>query len=149
MKILRTARDVTRHLTPRVYPRLFSQAPKLLTPQNFSDYEDIKLRYKPEVPEYFNFASDVLDKWSAIEKERSGHSNPALWWIGGKGNEVKWSFEELGFLSRKTANLLSDACDLKPGDRVIVILPRVTEWWLLNVACIRAGKYISDVDYRS
>ncbi|XP_075422127.1 acyl-coenzyme A synthetase ACSM3, mitochondrial-like [Ascaphus truei] len=139
MKILRTARDVTRYLTPRVYPRLFSQAPKLLTPQNFSDYEDIKQRYKPEVPEYFNFASDVLDKWSAIEKGRSGNSNPALWWIGGKGNEVKWSFEELGFLSRKTANLLSDACDLKPGDRVIEILPWVTEWWLLNVACIRAG----------
>ncbi|KAK2180216.1 hypothetical protein NP493_453g02006 [Ridgeia piscesae] len=26
---------------------------------------------------------------------------------------------------------------MKPGDRMLVILPRVPEWWLLNIACCR------------
>ncbi|NXU06281.1 ACSM3 synthetase, partial [Buphagus erythrorhynchus] len=51
----------------------------------------------------------------------------------------KWSFEELGSLSRKAANVLSGACGLQRGDRVIAVLPRVPEWWLLNVACMRTG----------
>ncbi|NXO19513.1 ACSM3 synthetase, partial [Oriolus oriolus] len=51
----------------------------------------------------------------------------------------KWSFEELGCLSRKAANVLSEACGLQRGDRVIAVLPRVPEWWLLSVACMRAG----------
>ncbi|NWI16764.1 ACSM4 synthetase, partial [Crypturellus soui] len=118
--------------------RLFHQHHKAFAPLNFSDYEAIN-RFEKEVPEYFNFASDVLDKWSQIEKERTGSSNPALWWINGKGSEVKWSFEELGFQSRKAANVLSGPCDLQRGDRVFVILPRIPEWWLLNVACMRTG----------
>ncbi|XP_025967846.1 acyl-coenzyme A synthetase ACSM4, mitochondrial-like isoform X2 [Dromaius novaehollandiae] len=118
--------------------RLFHQYHRAFAPLNFSDYEAIN-RCEKEVPEYFNFASDVLDKWSQIEKERKGPSNPALWWINGKGSEVKWSFEELGILSRKAANVLSGPCDLQRGDRVIVILPRIPEWWLLNVACMRTG----------
>lgn len=67
-------------------------------------------------------------------------SNPAFWWINGKGEEVKWSFEELGFLSRKVANGLTKVCGLQKGDRIFVILPRVPEWWLVKVACIRAGQ---------
>uniref|UniRef100_G3QYL2 medium-chain acyl-CoA ligase n=1 Tax=Gorilla gorilla gorilla TaxID=9595 RepID=G3QYL2_GORGO len=52
---------------------------------------------------------------------------------------MRWSFEELGSLSRKFANILSEACSLQRGDRVILILPRVPEWWLANVACLRTG----------
>lgn len=48
--------------------RLFRQYHKTFSPLNFSDYEAIS-RCEQEVPEYFNFASDVLDKWSQIEKE--------------------------------------------------------------------------------
>uniref|UniRef100_A0A803XW67 medium-chain acyl-CoA ligase n=1 Tax=Meleagris gallopavo TaxID=9103 RepID=A0A803XW67_MELGA len=48
-------------------------------------------------------------------------------------------FEELGVLSRKAANVLSGACSLQCGDRVLLLLPRIPEWWLLNVACMRTG----------
>uniref|UniRef100_A0A8B9C9H8 medium-chain acyl-CoA ligase n=1 Tax=Anser brachyrhynchus TaxID=132585 RepID=A0A8B9C9H8_9AVES len=92
-----------------------------------------------KIPKYFNFASDVLDKWSEIEKAGKRPSNSAFWWISGKGEEVKWSFEELGFLSRKVANVLTKVCGLQKGDRIIVVLPRIPEWWLVNVACMRAG----------
>ncbi|NXX04684.1 ACSM4 synthetase, partial [Larus smithsonianus] len=125
--------------------RLFHQYHNTFAPLNFSDYEAIS-RCEQEVPEYFNFASDVLDKWSQIEKVAfltlNAISNPALWWINGKGDEMKWSFEELGFLSQKVANMLSGPCGLQRGDRVLVILPRIPEWWLLNVACMRTGVII-------
>ncbi|XP_009937502.1 acyl-coenzyme A synthetase ACSM4, mitochondrial-like [Opisthocomus hoazin] len=136
--------------------RLFHQYRKTFAPVNFSDYEAIG-RCEQEIPEYFNFASDVMDKWSQAEKERKRSSNPALWWINGKGDEMKWSFEELGFLSQKVANMLSGPCGLQRGDRVLVILPRIPEWWLVNLACIRTGIIIipgttqltaQDISYR-
>lgn len=46
------------------------------TPQNFADYDSMKRDFKLEVPEYFNFAGDVLDKWTDMEKVQSkGQSN--------------------------------------------------------------------------
>ncbi|NXX37823.1 ACSM4 synthetase, partial [Tricholaema leucomelas] len=118
--------------------RTFHHSQKLFATLNFCDYEAVG-RCQQQVPEYFNFASHVLDQWSQIEKERQGPSNPALWWINGEGDEIQWSFEELGYLSRKVANVLSGPCSLQRGDRVLVILPRIPEWWLLNVACMRTG----------
>ncbi|XP_014652692.1 PREDICTED: acyl-coenzyme A synthetase ACSM3, mitochondrial isoform X2 [Ceratotherium simum simum] len=112
---------------------------RLVTPQNFSNYDSIKQDFKLEIPEYFNFAQDVLDQWTNVEKAGKRPSNPAFWWISGKGKEVRWSFEELGSLSRKFANILTEACALQRGDRVILILPRIPEWWLANVACLRTG----------
>ncbi|XP_004855955.1 acyl-coenzyme A synthetase ACSM3, mitochondrial isoform X2 [Heterocephalus glaber] len=109
------------------------------TPQNFSSYESMKKDFKLEIPEYFNFAEDVLDQWTKMEKVGKRPSNPAFWWINGNGEEVRWSFEELGSLSRKFANILTEACSLKRGDPVIVILPKIPEWWLANVACLRTG----------
>ncbi|NXF03000.1 ACSM3 synthetase, partial [Smithornis capensis] len=118
--------------------RSFHGYNRLLTSQITSYYESIH-QYKKELPEYFNFASDVLDQWSQLEKDGRRPANPAFWWVNEEGEEVKWSFEELGFLSRKAANILSKTCGLQRGDRVITVLPRVPEWWLLKVACIRAG----------
>ncbi|XP_075755549.1 acyl-coenzyme A synthetase ACSM3, mitochondrial isoform X3 [Pelodiscus sinensis] len=112
---------------------------RVLAPQNFSDYESLKQQYKPEVPEYFNFAKDVMDKWTEMEKEGKRPARTALWWVNDKGNEVRWNFEELGFYSRKVANVLSEVCGLQKGDRIMLILPRIPEWWLINVACMRTG----------
>lgn len=54
---------------------------------------------------------------------------------------MRWSFEELGQLSRQVANVLTQVCGLQQGDRAVVLLPRIPEWWLLNVACMRAGRW--------
>ncbi|KAB0348809.1 hypothetical protein FD755_006752 [Muntiacus reevesi] len=112
---------------------------RTVTPQNFSNYESMKQDFKLEIPEYFNFANDVLDQWTNMEKAGKRPSNPAFWWINGNGEEVRWSFEELGSLSKKFANILTEACGLQRGDRVIVLLPRIPEWWLANIACLRTG----------
>ncbi|XP_069920874.1 acyl-coenzyme A synthetase ACSM4, mitochondrial [Oryctolagus cuniculus] len=76
---------------------------------------------------------------SSLNSAGERPANPALWWVNGRGDEVKWSFRELGTLSRKAANVLTKPCGLQRGDRVAVILPRIPEWWLVNVACMRTG----------
>ncbi|MEJ1273907.1 acyl-CoA synthetase medium-chain family member 4 [Cricetulus griseus] len=118
--------------------RHFHKHPQLQTPLTLADFEAINRCEKP-LPKNFNFAADVLDQWSQKEKSGERPANPALWWVNGKGDEVKWSFQELGSLSRKAANVLTKPCGLQRGDRVAVILPRIPEWWLINVACIRTG----------
>uniref|UniRef100_A0A6J0UAE3 medium-chain acyl-CoA ligase n=1 Tax=Pogona vitticeps TaxID=103695 RepID=A0A6J0UAE3_9SAUR len=118
--------------------RSFHRQHKFLGSPVFAQYEAVTHGEQP-LPEYFNFASEVLDRWAQTEKDGKTLSNPALWWINGRGGEVRWSFEELGVLSRKVANILSDQCRLNRGDRILVILPRIPEWWLITVACIRAG----------
>lgn len=91
------------------------------------------------VPEYFNFV-DVIDEWALKEQESKRKGDiPALWWIDGDGNEVKWSFQEVVWNSKKTANLLCAAADIKPGDRVMIILPAVPEYWMIQGACLRTG----------
>ncbi|XP_072337748.1 acyl-coenzyme A synthetase ACSM3, mitochondrial-like isoform X2 [Scyliorhinus torazame] len=121
--------------------RSFSTS-KICNLQNFTDYESIKQQYKPQVPEYFNFARDVLDKWSEVEKAGNRGSNPALWWVSEHGQEVKWNFQDLEVNSKKVANILSEACDLRLTDRAIVILPHVLEWWLVTIACMRTGTVV-------
>uniref|UniRef100_A0A663N5S7 medium-chain acyl-CoA ligase n=1 Tax=Athene cunicularia TaxID=194338 RepID=A0A663N5S7_ATHCN len=138
MKLLLKLRTLKSLWTLKPPNRTFHGHPRLLASDVYSQYESVR-RGEQEIPKYFNFASDVLDKWSEIEKAGKRSSNPAFWWVDGKGEEVKWSFEELAFLSRKAANVLTKVCGLQKGDRIVVILPRIPEWWLVNVACMRAG----------
>ncbi|OBS60195.1 hypothetical protein A6R68_08675, partial [Neotoma lepida] len=64
---------------------------------------------------------------------------PALWWVSGTGQELKWNFRELSEISQQAANVLSGACGLQRGDRVAVVLPQVPEWWLVTLGCFRTG----------
>uniref|UniRef100_A0A6I8P9R0 medium-chain acyl-CoA ligase n=1 Tax=Ornithorhynchus anatinus TaxID=9258 RepID=A0A6I8P9R0_ORNAN len=143
MRLLLAGRRLLKALrTSRCSFRSFRLRCAGLAPQKiFSAFEAMSLGQR-EVPEYFNFAHDVLDVWCQIEKNGKRPPNPAFWWINGQGEEVKWSFEELGALSRKAANVLTEASGLERGDRMLVVLPRIPEWWLVNVACMRTGVVI-------
>ena len=103
---------------------------------NMVDYDQTYADFKLEVPEYFNFAGDVLDKW-AKDPDKLG-----MWWIDDDGHEFKKTFLELCNDSRRVCSMLS-AQGVKKGDVVIVILPRLIEWWVLNIACLRMGAVIS------
>lgn len=123
----------------REFSRVHTQLPPLPDPQKIlASWEAISLGRQP-VPEYFNFAHDVLDMWTEVEKAGQRPSCPAFWWVDGQGAEIKWSFAELGMQSRKAANVLGNACGLQPGDRMMLVLPRLPEWWLVSVACMRTG----------
>lgn len=90
-------------------------------------------------PEEFNFASDVLDYWAQMEEEGKRGPSPAFWWVNGQGDEIKWSFRKLRDLTCRTANVFEQICGLQQGDHLALILPRVPEWWLVTVGCMRTG----------
>jgi acetyl-CoA synthetase/medium-chain acyl-CoA synthetase len=85
-------------------------------------------------PEYFNFACDVLDRWAQTRPDASG-----LWCVdAGTGAEQKFTFRHLSTLSAQAANLLS-ASGVRRGDSVLVMLPRVPQWWIVMLGLIRMG----------
>ena len=89
---------------------------------------------KSAVPEYFNFASDIFDGWA-----RSTPHRPALWCVDGvTGAEQKFTFAELSRLSAQAAQVFH-AQGLRRGDRVLVMLPRVWQWWAALLGLTRLG----------
>ena len=88
----------------------------------------------PEAPPHFNFATDVFDRMARGRPEA-----PALWWVSAAtGSEQKFSFRELAALSCQAANLLRSS-GVRRGDRVLLMLPRVPQWWFAMLGLIRMG----------
>jgi acetyl-CoA synthetase/medium-chain acyl-CoA synthetase len=87
-----------------------------------------------KAPPFFNFAADVMDQWAARRPE-----GLALWCVHhGTGREQRFTFGHLAALSRQAANCFR-AGGVGRGDRVLVMLPRVSEWWIAMLGLIRLG----------
>ncbi len=86
------------------------------------------------VPEFYNFAYDVVERW---EQERGDAL--ALWWAAeDAGEERKISFSQMGRSLRRAANFFARQ-GVRKGDKVMVILPRVPQWWVAMLGLIRLG----------
>ena len=85
-------------------------------------------------PAYFNFVSDVTDRWAEERPDA-----PALWWVNSvTGAEQKFTFRQLAVLSCQAASFLR-LCGVRRGDRVLIMLPRVPQWWIAMLGLIRLG----------
>jgi len=103
---------------------------------NMADYDEVCRSFRYRVPEHYNFAGDVIDKWAE-------HQNRlAMWWVDDNGLEIKKTFRELSIVSKRLANALT-AQGVKPGDVVMLILQRNIEWWEAVTACIRMGAVVA------
>ncbi|WP_041283239.1 AMP-binding protein [Desulfofundulus kuznetsovii] len=100
------------------------------------DYDKTYAEFKWEKPEYFNFARDVIDKWARDPNKL------AMLWVDDEGKEVRKTFLDFSRASKRAANVLREQ-GVKQGDVVVVILPRLIEWWEINLACLRLGAVIS------
>ena len=118
---------------------------------NMSDYEETCAGFSVEVPEYYNFGYDVIDTWA--EKDPA---HPAMLRVDQQGHEETFTFRDLADLSTQAAVLLA-AYGIQKGDRIAILLPRVSEWWIFCLACIRLGAVFSpcttmltpgDLEYR-
>src|SRR4051812_7697926 len=87
-----------------------------------------------EATAHFNFTRDVFEYWARRRPE-----GIALWWVGeATSDERKFSFREFAESARRAAFAFFHA-GLRPGDHVLVILPRVPEWWVAMLGLIRLG----------
>ena len=85
-------------------------------------------------PTHFNFTQDVIHHWA---RERSDAT--ALWWVNEGGSEErKISWRELAAEVAKASSFFQEL-GLRKGDRVLVILPRVPEWWISVLGLIGLG----------
>ena len=85
------------------------------------------------VPTHYNFAHDVVEHFEA---EKPGAT--ALWWADEAGNDKRFSFADMGKSLRRAANFFA-AQGIGKGDRVLVILPRIPQWWVAMLGLIRLG----------
>jgi len=115
------------------------------------DYESARKSFMIQVPEYFNFGFDVIDRHADEDKKR------ALVWTDSAGEEVKeYTFRDISRLSNKAANVLK-GIGVKKGDRVFIMLGREPAWYFILVAGHKLGAVImpapvillaSDIEYR-
>jgi acetyl-CoA synthetase/medium-chain acyl-CoA synthetase len=83
---------------------------------------------------HFNFARDVIDFWA-----REHADSPALRWVDPSTTADRtFTFREISESSRRAASVFSRA-GVQRGDRVLVILPRVPQWWIAMLGLIRLG----------
>ena len=99
---------------------------------NMTDYERTVREFRLEVPERFNFARDVVGRW-ASDPDKLG-----MLWVGGDGAERRLSFRHFAERSDRFAAALQRH-GIRPGDRVMVQLPRIPEWWEVLLGCFKAG----------
>ena len=107
-----------------------SAAPRVIL--RVVSYEDLCGRFRWELPGTFNFAADVVDAW-AKDPEKL-----ALLWCNETGREARYTFRQISERSRRAGSLLR-ASGLRKGDRCIVMLPRLPQWQVAMVGCLRVG----------
>jgi acyl-coenzyme A synthetase/AMP-(fatty) acid ligase len=97
------------------------------------DYEAERRNFYLEVPEYFNFAIDVIGKWA----EDPGKL--AMLWVGKDGKtEEHISFAQFAERSSRAANAFA-ALGIRKGVTVMVMLPRIPEWWETVLGLMKIG----------
>jgi acyl-coenzyme A synthetase/AMP-(fatty) acid ligase len=82
----------------------------------------------------FNFATCIVDAWATCAPEAN-----ALWYVSpASGFEQKLTFSQISALSCQAANFMCGA-GIRRGDRVLVMLPRIPQWWVAMLGLIRLG----------
>jgi medium-chain acyl-CoA synthetase len=118
---------------------------------NMTDYAKEYANFKWDVPEFFNFAVDVVDAWA------KDPAKLAMFWVDDAGTEIERTFRQVSEESQRLCNVLA-AQGVRQGDVVQVILPRNIEWWMVFTACIRMGAIVApgttqltakDIQYRA
>jgi len=100
---------------------------------NMRDYDETYRSFNIAVPEFFNFGFDVIDAWAHRDRNKL-----AMIWVNQEGEEKKFTFWDLMRLSNQIANMMIKY-SVNKGDRVLIMLPRIPEWWTFTLALIKRG----------
>lgn len=85
------------------------------------------------LPLCYNFFTDCVEDWA-----RKRPDAPALWCIREDGCESRYTFAEVAAKGRRVSAALHEL-GIRRGDRVIIILQRVPQWWFCMMGLIRLG----------
>lgn len=100
--------------------------------EKMDDYGRLARTFSLRLPASFNFGRDIVDR----QAERN--DKPALVWCNEGGEERRFSFSDIRRQSNQRANLLTRQ-GLRKGARILVMLPRLPEWHISMVACLKLG----------
>lgn len=100
---------------------------------NIQNYDETYRNFRIEVPEYFNFGFDVVDAWAKKDRNKI-----AMVWTNQKGDEKFFTFRDLSKRSNEIVNMMIKY-KIGKGDRVLIMLHRVPEWWFMVIALIKTG----------
>ena len=100
---------------------------------NMQDYETAYRDASLEVPQYYNFGFDVIDRWA------EDRTKLALISVDPSGEKAQQhTFWDLKMQSNRFANVLRDL-DVGKGDRVFIMLPRIPDWYVAMLGMMKLG----------
>ena len=101
--------------------------------EQVKDYDELYRNFTWEIPEYYNFGFDVVDKWA------EDRTKLALISIDRTGRHDRYhTFYDLSRASDRFAAVLQKI-GLKKGDRVLVILQSIPEWYIALIGMSKLG----------
>lgn len=106
---------------------------RFLKQTSFKDNEDYTRNLQFIVPENFNFAYDVMDRWTAEAPD-----DKAIMWVSETGEEKEITFLQLKEESDRAASYLM-SLGIGRGDMVMLILKRRYEFWIATIALHKIG----------
>lgn len=106
---------------------------RFLKQTTFKDNEDYKKHLQFIVPDNFNFAYDVMDKWAEEWPE-----GIALLWTKENNGTKTFTFRQLKEETDKTASYFQ-SLGIGKGDMVMLILKRHYEFWFAVLALHKIG----------
>ena len=105
----------------------------MLDLQKMTDYEETRRTFKYEVPEFYNFGFDV------IEKRAAENDKVAFYYVTRDGETIEsHTFSDLDRSSNRVGNMLRGLGVVK-GDRAIVVLPRIPAFYEVVIGTIKMG----------
>lgn len=115
-----------------IVPRLFTGLPDLILP-DLRDHAALRAAFRWRIPERYNIAVDICDRWAAADPER-----PAIIEVTGDWRVRPVSFGELREQSNRLAGALR-AHGVARGDRIAILLPQGRAVLTAHLAAYRLG----------
>lgn len=109
----------------------FLEAREILQ-SNLEDYPKAYAHFRWPALSRFNWAIDWFDEYAR------GNERTALWLVRPEGAEYKSSFAALSERSSRVATFLQKK-GLKPGDRLLVMLPNLLSIWEVMLGAMKVG----------
>ncbi|MGA1822482.1 MAG: acyl-CoA synthetase [Thermoplasmatota archaeon] len=107
--------------------------PNICEQDRHMDYETLYKEFTWDIPKYYNFGFEVVDRWA------EDRTKLALVSIHSDGEKASYhTFYDLKRLSDRFANAMLDL-GVKKGDRVLVMLESIPQWYVVLIGMFKIG----------